>query len=333
MKLDETLKHYLIDVDNNLGDLTLVNYTQRLTVLLRLLATVCTDQKGGSVSISELEQVTVMHLRQCVQYLLTSPVEHPSRYGRRPDEGGKLSPATVKSYIRVWKAFFSWCYQEELVDPNPAARLKHPKAPKRIRPAFTEAHIDRMLAACDTGTLEGFRDHVILLLLLDTGIRIAEISTLRVSSVHDRYIKVMGKGRKEREIGIYPEMSKLLWKYIHKYRKPADPDETALFIGRGKPLQSTGVHSIMKRIQKASGLEDIKFSAHVFRHTFSKMYLARGGDLFKLSRELGHSDVNTTKMYLEDFGSTEARKDHDSFSPLAGIQLKKRGKRRSPVSE
>src|SRR6266487_4411986 len=308
MKLDETLKHYLIDVDNNLGDLTLLSYTQRLSVLLQLLATVCTDQKGNSVSITDLEQVTTLHLRQCVQYLLTTSIELESHRGRKPEYGETLAPSTVKAYIRVWKTFFSWCFEEELVDTNPAVRLKHPKAPKRIRPAFIADHIEKMLAVCDTGT------------------RIAEISSLKVSNVYDKYIKVEGKGRKEREIGIYPEMSKLLWKYIHKYRTPADSTEMSLFIGRGKPLRASGINYIIKRIQKACGLEDIKFSAHVFRHTFAKMYLKRGGDLFKLSRQLGHSDINTTKIYLEDFNSSDAREEHDTFSPLADINLKKRSR-------
>jgi integrase/recombinase XerD len=321
MKLDETLKHYLIDVDNNLGDLTLVSYTQRAGVLLRLLETVC--------SVVDLEQVTTLHLRQCVQHLLTVRVDAGTHRGRRPEVDGTLAPSTVKSYIRVWKAFFSWCFEEELIDTNPAVRLKHPKAPKRIRPAFIPEQIEKMLSVCDTSTNDGFRDRVILLLLLDTGLRIAEIGSLKVSFVYDGYIKVEGKGRKEREIGIYPEMSKLLWKYIHKYRAPANPTEASLFIGRtGVPLRAPGINHIIKRIQKACDLEDIKFSAHVFRHTFAKMYLKRGGDLFKLSRQLGHSDVNTTKIYLEDFNSADAREDHDTFSPLAGIDLKKRNKRK-----
>jgi integrase/recombinase XerD len=319
MKLDDVLKHYLMDVDNRLGDLTFVNYTQRLGVLVRLLNDLC--------GVTELEQVTVLHLRECVQHLLTVPVEWTHLHGRKPEDGEKLASSTVRSYVRVWKAFFSWCYQEELIGVNPAVRLKSPKVPKRVRPAFVADQIERMLAACDVSTPLGFRDRVIVLLLLDTGVRKSEIGGLRVSDVHERHIKVMGKGRKEREIGVYPEMSKLLWKYIYKYRKPCDPDEQALFIRRdGKPLSSAGVHSVMKRVQKTAGLEDIKFSAHVFRHTFSKMYLERGGDLFDLSRELGHSNINTTKIYLEDYGSSEARKHHDAFSPLAGIDLKK-GKR------
>ena len=91
--------------------------------------------------------------------LLTVPV---ASNGRRPErEDGILSISTVKGYIRIWKAFFSWCYQEELINANPASRLKFPKAPKKITPAFTDEHIEKMVAACDTSTDFGFRDYVI----------------------------------------------------------------------------------------------------------------------------------------------------------------------------
>jgi integrase/recombinase XerD len=157
----------------------------------------------------------------------------------------------------------------------------------------------------------------------------AELAGLHIQDVQETYIKVYGKGRKEREIGIYPETGKLLWKYISKYRIPADEQVTALFLTRsGMPLRIGGVKWIIQQVQKRSHLEGIQLSAHVFRHTFAKMYLESGGDLFKLSREMGHSDVQVTKLYLEDFGSTEARKDHKSYSPIARLDLKKQHKRR-----
>jgi len=135
-----------------------------------------------------------------------------------------------------------------------------------------------MLSACDTSHNLGFRDYVILLLLLDTGMRVNELASLRVEDVNLQscYVKVFGKGWKEREIGIYPEMAKLLWKHIQKYRKPANPEEKTLFIGLKGPLSKHGIQSIIKRIQIHLGLTDIKFSAHVFRHTFVEMYLERG---------------------------------------------------------
>jgi integrase len=71
----------------------------------------------------------------------------------------------------------------------------------------------------------------------------------------------------------------------------------------------------------------VRVSAHTFRHTFAKMYLEQGGEVFKLSREMGHSDVKTTEVYLRDFNSTEARREHDAFLPVARLQLKNRRRR------
>jgi integrase/recombinase XerD len=319
---DGVLTHYLMDVDNRLGDFTFPSYEHRLGVLVQLLRDLC--------AVTEIEQVETKHLRLCVQHLLTVPVERRGRNTERDD--GILSTSTVKGYMRVWKAFFNWCYQEELLEANPAKRLKFPKDSKKIIPAFTDEQIERMIAACDTSTHVGFRDYVILLLLLDTGIRLAEIAGLTLDDIHDGYIKVTGKGRKEREIGIHPEMSKLLWKYIHKHRE-ADEDEKHVFIGMRGALSNSGIAYVIDCIQRKAGLSDVKITPHVFRHTHSKMYMNNGGDLFKLSRELGHSSVQITKIYLEDFGSMEARKDHNSYTPLSFIQLKKQTGRKGKKGE
>lgn len=317
MKLTEVIEQFLLDLEvKGRTPPTLVDYRHRLGVLLQVLQEVC--------KITELEDVKIVHLRLCVQHLQTE--KHVCQRGR-PCEGETLAPTTVRAFVRVFKSFFHWCFLEELVENDPASRLAPPKVPLRVVPAFREQHIEKMLAACDTSTPLGFRDYVMLLLLLDTGMRVGELLGLHVGDVHDRFVKVFGKGRREREIGIHPEVSKLLWKYIHKYRHPVEADERALFLGKGgKPLHTVGVQEIIKRIQRRSGLEQIKFTPHVFRHTFAKMYLARGGDLFKLSRELGHSGVETTKKYLEDFNSSDARKDHTAFSPISGIQIKKTGR-------
>jgi integrase/recombinase XerD len=317
---DGVLTYYLMDVENRLGDaLTLVSYTRSLKLLIDLLNDLC--------GVTELEQVTTKHLRECIQHLLTVPLE--SSKGRPPESSdGVLAISTVKGHIRIWKAFFNWCYQEELMDTNPVTRLKSPKAPKRMTPAFTDEYVQKMLATCDTSTPKGFRDYIILLLLLDTGVRLAEIATLTIDNIQEGYIKVFGKGRREREIGLHPEMSKMLWKYVHKYRKSNDPGERALFIGQRGSMSRSGIEQVVKGIQKKAGLEHVKVTPHVFRHTHSKVYMENGGDLLKLSRELGHSSIQVTRIYLEDFGSIEARKDHNAFTPLSSLHLKKQAKRK-----
>ena len=183
----------------------------------------------------------------------------------------------------------------------------------------------------DLSTEVGFRDYLIILLLLDTGIRLSEISGLEVANVHDSYIKVFGKGRKEREVGVHPDVSKLLWKYIHKYRKPKNIDEKILFLGTarsaGLPLGKGGVKQMVGRVKKVTGITDMRVSPHVFRHTFAKMYLKAGGDLFSLSREMGHSSVQITNVYLQDFNSSDARRHHATFSPINGLKLRKNHKK------
>ena len=143
---------------------------------------------------------------------------------------------------------------------------------------------------------------------------------------------MFGKGRREREVGIHPDVGKLLWKYIHKYRKPKNPDEKILFLGAtrstGHPLSSAGVKQMVDRVKKATGIANMRVSPHVFRHTFAKMYLQAGGDIFSLSREMGHSSVQITNVYLQDFTSSDARRHHTTFSPINNVRLRKNQKRK-----
>jgi integrase/recombinase XerD len=332
MKLTEVIDQFLMDVHaRGRAEHTTISYNQRLRGLVWLLQNVCTED-GNSIEVTELERVKVLYLRQSVQYLLTSdkplPSSDPKYAGHNSASGKVLDASTVGAYVRVWKAFFNWCYQEELIDVNPAARLRSPKVTKRIVQTFSVEHLKVMLAVCDLHTEKGFRDYVIVLLFLDTGIRLTELARLRVSDVHDVYVKVaFGKGRRDREVGVSPEVGRLLWKYIHKYRKPGDDEDTPLF-----NLTPAGVKMVINRIKAASGIDGVRVSPHTFRHTFAKMYLELGGDLFKLSREMGHSDVKITKAYLENFHSTEARKDHTAFSPVSMLDLQKK-KRRKQSSE
>jgi integrase/recombinase XerD len=263
--------------------------------------------------------VTLALLRQFLNFLI-----HSDSAERFPNavQKGRLAPSTVGTYVASIKAFFQWCVNEGLLVSSPAARLQKPKAPQKVKVTLTSEQVEKMLAVCDTETRVGFRDYVMLLLLLDTGMRASELCNLQVSEVYPRYVKVSGKGQKEREIGLHPEMSKLLWKYIHKHRALFGVVSDRLFVGEKGPLTVSGIETIFDRIEARSGV--IGVHPHMMRHTFSKRYLQNGGDLFKLSRELGHSSVQVTgNVYLGDFKSTDARQDHDRFSPLGDVKLGK----------
>ncbi len=328
MKMTEVVDQYLVDCEiRGLADETVSWYRKRLGLFVRKL-----EQQ---FQVAELEDVKIVHLRQFVQLLMST--KSGENNPRAPTQDKPLSAFTIRGYVRVIKVFFSWCIDEDLLNSNPSTRLVQPKAPDYLIPTFTPEHIERMLAACDIKTKEGFRNYVLLLVLLDTGMRVSELCGLGVDDVHvtgssGAYVKVFGKGRKEREIGLHPAVGKLVWKYIQKYRRPADSSETALFIGRyGKPLGKDGVRGLLDRVKKASGVDGVRVSAHTFRHTFAKFYLQRGGELFKLSREMGHSTVQVTEIYLKDYRSTEARREHVSYSPIS--EIKSVGKKRKRNKE
>lgn len=325
MKLDGeqgTVAHYLMVLEmRNYSPHTLVRYRYGLSILIQLLDSLC--------QVTELEQVTVLHLRQCVQHVRTAPIT-PQKSRRPPENGKTLAASSVGSFVRVWKSFFNWCFREELIEKNPVARLETPKEPKKVRPAFSDEQLQAIIDSLDLSTEQGFRDYIILILLTDTGLRRAEVASLRVEDVQVDYIRVLlGKGKKERRVGISPDLSTLLWKYIHKYRHPCIPDEPALFLATGRgnagnPFGRGGISALMNRLKKLTGIDGVRLSAHTFRHTFSKMYLQEGGDVFSLSRELGHSDIRTTQRYLEDFTSENARKRHTEFSPLNRLKVRTR---------
>jgi integrase/recombinase XerD len=322
------LSQYLRVLENRrLSPETIKGYGYVLTLMARLLEKLC--------GVIELEEVTILHLREYVQYLMTQPIEHEKTYCP-PKNGSTLAPVSVATHIRRVKTFFHWCYKEELIDKNPSDRLESPKVDEKIIDTFTEKQIEQMMGAFDLSTTQGFRDYVIILLMLDTGMRRSEVARLEVEGVHDAYISVFGKGRKERQVGLHPDISTLVWKYIHKYRNPANENELGLFLTVasgpyiGKSITSSGVHRVMQHLKKVTGIDEVRLSSHTFRHTFACMYLDEGGDLFSLSREMGHTDVKTTERYLKNFTSKNARKHHTGHSPINRIKLRSTRKTKEP---
>ncbi len=206
--------------------------------------------------------------------------------------------------------------------------LRCRKVGKYVIKAFTVENLEAMLSACDTSSALGFRNYTMVALMADTGIRLGELIGLtmdnfyQVNSQGKSHIKVLGKGKREREVGVSPQVAKLLWKYLRLHRRPADPTEKRIFLGRsGRPLTKIGVECMIRTLRDAAGIEDVRCSPHTFRHTFSTMYLEQGGAMEKLSRELGHSKINVTEQYLKTLPLSVARQDHDEFSPIRKLNL------------
>jgi integrase/recombinase XerD len=263
---------------------------------------------------------------------IIADAENP--YKPTNEEGRTISDQTVHGYAQVIKTFCRWLYLEELLDKDPSVRLAMPKVGSYVIQPFTVDHLEAMLNACDTRTPLGFRDYALVALMADTGIRLSELIGLttdnfyQVNSQGTSHIRVLGKGKREREVGVSPQVAKLLWRYLRIHRHPRNPDETRLFLSRhGKPLGKRGIEDILTRLRDAADIKGVRCSPHTFRHTFSTMYLEQGGAIQKLSRELGHSKINVTEHYIRALPLSVARQDHEEFSPIRQLKLGGRGRR------
>ncbi|GER88883.1 tyrosine recombinase XerD [Dictyobacter vulcani] len=325
MKLDKAIKGYLLDCRvRNLSIKTIQWYDQKLHFFAHWL--------DEDEDIQEIRDITIAHLRAFILHLQTIQV------GRRTINKGEdttqVSPLTSKGYVQVIKGFFTWCELEEIIEKNPSKRLSLPTVPDYLIPTFTHEHIRLMLDSCDLTNKLGQRDRTIMLVLLETGIRVSELCGMRIQDIHDDYIRVVGKGIKEREVGIAPAVSKQLWKYINQYRTPTKIDDPRVFINRyGRHLTPSGVEQLLIDIKERVGITGVRVSAHTFRHTFACMYLEQGGEIYKLSRLMGHSSVEVTEEYLKNFNIRAARREYDKFSPVSNLDLlAKKKSRRKPAS-
>ncbi|WP_376797250.1 tyrosine-type recombinase/integrase [Thermogemmatispora sp.] len=322
MRFDEAVDQFLLDLEvrgRSVGTVQL--YRRVLSLLARWLV-----GKG----VEHLEAVTLFHLREFLQFLRSSSSEDRGIAG-----GGqrRLALSTFVLHVSLIKAFFRWCHEERLLDSDPSGRLRKPKLEKRVKLTLRPEQVEALLGACDVSTRDGLRDYAIVAVLLDTGIRVSELVGLELSDLDLRHrcLKVRGKGRKERVVGLYPAVVKVLFRYLQvaRPRFASVSYSSRLFLGRRGPLTVRGVRFILDRLVRSAGLESQvergecpRVHPHVFRHTFAKQYLLAGGDLFKLSTTLGHASVQvTSEVYLSDFRSADALVDHDQYSPARRVRF------------
>ena len=235
----------------------------------------------------------------------------------RPQENQGLSPSTIHGYVRTLKTFGSWLVEEGFSGTNPYKRLKAPKVPQTMIEVLSEGELGQLLKAINPTCFLGSRLYVIVLLLLDTGIRASELCglTLENTFVNDGYIKVFGKGGKERIVPFGNTTKKALIRYLHTFRPEPEDDWVGNLVlsTTGRALTTTGLYKAIERLGKRAGVPRVH--PHLFRHTFAVRYLMNGGDLMTLKLMLGHSTLEVTQMYLH-LAQSHIEVQHHKFSPV-----------------
>lgn len=262
-----------------------------------------------------ISDFTVDNARGYISYLKAKPkyLGHPFT----PEREETLSPTTIQDHVRVLKALASWLYREGYTRENRLMYLKLPKAPTRVIEPLNPEEINRVLEGIDKESLTGRRNNAIVNTMLDTGIRASEAATLTMenSNVQNRYLKVFGKGAKERIVPIGRFVQTIMDEYLHFVRPKLNKgDSFNVFLSEnGDPITVNTIKLFFARLSKKSGVE--RLHAHLCRHTFAINYLLNGGDIFSLKEILGHSSLEMVNRYLH-FTNSQIRALHSEFSPM-----------------
>jgi len=241
------------------------------------------------------------------------------------EQGRNLSPFTIQAKVRALKVLSSWLYSEGYTGDNLLSNIKFPKAPSKMIQPLTEEEIDRLLGSQNPLTAIGSRNTAILVTLLDCGLRSSELCNLLFNDAHieEGYLKVLGKGNKERVVPIGSLAQKILWRYIFHFRPtPLGEANEYLFLSLdGKHLGPNSIKLLLKRWGKRAGVP--RLHAHLCRHTYATSFLnQRCGDVFRLQQILGHTILEMVRRYVHFSSTQDMIKGHVS-SPLDRIGLKK----------
>ena len=210
-------------------------------------------------------------------------------------------PTSINRNISSIKKFHFYLYDNELSINNPADLIESQKITRDLPDTLTVQEIDLILESVIIAADTGPRDIAILSLLYSSGIRVSELVSLEFSNIFldEDYIKIMGKGKKERLVPIGVKAKNYLVKYINEFRKSDNLGFNTgnIFLSyRNKPLTRMAVFNIIKKYVRIAGINK-KISPHTFRHSFATHMLEGGADLRVVQEILGHENINTTEIY------------------------------------
>jgi integrase/recombinase XerD len=275
--------------------------------------------------IHYIQEITPSIIRSYVSYLAYDKTKYGGVNHRDQNTKG-LSPYTVNISIRFLKCWFNVLVKEQVNLVSPTKNIKLMKVEYDTKQPISEDELRLLLQQPSHRSYAQFRDYIMMLLFVDSGMRVQEVSSLDIEDI-DFQSKIINlsaiknKNRKSRIIPISNEVLRLLHELIIETKQHFQSD--ALFISNfGDRLTSDGIRTNLKKYAKRAGLKKA-VSPHAFRRFYAKHSALNGMDLFSLQRILGHADISTTRRYIQ-LENEDLILQHNQYSPLANVLKKKK---------
>ena len=301
MFLTELIREFLFDCKvRELSDLTVKNYEKQLQKFRHFVR--------ENFQVIQFEELKPIHVKEYISSL--------------QDRGCK--PAYINDLLKAVKCLCAYAQREGYSEEILTKRIRNVKQPKVLIHTFSTKEISLMIKYFNGSDYMSVRNKMILMVFFDTGIRLAELTNMKMDQIQDSYFIIYGKGRKERVVPKNPAVGKFLYKYLtarEKYFMGRHFEEEYVFLSKnGRQLTNEGVRVFMREAAEAVGVNPkVRVSPHTCRHTFAHQQLKNGLDLYSLSRLLGHESVAITQRYLESIEDTQILTSARKTSVLANL--------------
>jgi integrase/recombinase XerD len=213
-----------------------------------------------------------------------------------------MMPTSQARIISGIKAFYKYLLMDDLIQHNPAELLEAPKTARKLPDTLNIDEIDKMLATIDRSKPEGMRNRAIIETMFSCGLRVTETVTLKLSDIsyEEEYVKVVGKGNKERLVPIGSVALNAIKQYVDFVRVHIEVktgnNDIVFLNGRGTKLSRVMIFYIIKKMAAEAGIRKT-ISPHTLRHSFATALVEAGADLRAVQQMLGHESITTTEIY------------------------------------
>lgn len=240
----------------------------------------------------------------------------------RKDLGKEVSISTLNNYLRNIKVFFNWASEQELIKVNTVSKTKFVKQDRKMKEQLSDEEYKKLIKSLDLTKFAEYRDYIIINLIFDTGMRLGETLSLTFDDIDllNKTILLKAsvtKGKKDRFAFYSQNTSKILKRWL-KF-KDVMVEGNLLFPSlRGNKLSNSNFERNFRCYLERAKI-DKNITPHGLRNNFARRFLLNGGDIFMLSKILGHSSVTVTERAYLDVTQEDVRRSYQRFSPLENM--------------
>jgi integrase/recombinase XerD len=307
----------------NLSSKTLRSYEKTLKLFSRYLI--------EEYQIEDASLVTEMLIRKYINYIkdrgkYTAVTNKNTLEINRPynrvDYGKSVSGITINNYIRNIRVFYNYLYDNRVIKENPIVKIKALKINRKVVGFISDEKLQLLLRSFDISKFHEYRDYIITQLIFDTGMRLGETLQIKIDEVDLNKKSIIlpaenTKGKKDRIVFFSYIMLEKLKAWLN-YKDRYITSEYIFCTIQGNKLEVRNFETNFRKYTKNVGIENAH--PHQLRNNFAKRFLMQGGDIYTLSRILGHSSVTVTEKAYLDLNDDDIRKNYQKYSPLSNLE-------------